>query len=93
MGLLSAPLPHVELSGLVLMHFPLALTQLAALEFLDASENEFVRLPAAITDLSRLTELRLGRLRSSDDPLQLRETHCLDARALGTFLACQHYAS
>ena len=45
--------------------------------------NDFAELPAAITALSRLTELRLGRLISCHDPLQLHERRPLDVRALG----------
>ena len=82
MSLLSSSLLHLEVCGL-LDRFPLALTQLVALEYLDASENKFTKLPAAITALSRLTELRLGRYNSYRDPLQLHEKRCLDARALG----------
>ena len=83
MGLLRSSLLHFDISGLKLLHFPLVLTQLAALQFLDASNNEFAQLPAAITALSRLTELRLGRVMCTKDPLQLRETRRLDVRALG----------
>ena len=68
MGLLSLSLLHLDISWLKLPHFPLALTQLVALEGLDAGENEFVELPAGITALSRLTELKLGRVLCPDDP-------------------------
>ena len=83
MGLLSSSLLHVNFSALRLVHFPVALTQLVALEFLDASNNAFAELPAAIMALSRLTELRLGRCMSDEDPLQLHEKRRLDVRALG----------
>ena len=73
----------MDVSGHELTQFPLALTQLAALECLRADRNELLELPAAITALSRLTELTLGRLAPHEDPLQLRETRCLDVRALG----------
>ena len=42
-----------------------------------------MELPAAITALSRLTELRLGQSVSQIDPLQLRRKRPLDVRALG----------
>ena len=83
MGSLSSTLLHLDFSGHQLTQFPLALTQLVALECLRASENEFAELPAAITALSRLTELRLGRASSWKDPLQLHEKRPLDVRALG----------
>ena len=53
---------HVSLAGHGLAQFPLVLTQLVALEHLDASGNSFAELPNAITALSRLTELALGRM-------------------------------
>ena len=87
LGQLSMALTHLNLKGLGLPQFPLALTQLAALECLQASWNEFAELPAGITALSRLTELRLGRLPSSKDPLQLHVKRPFDARALGE-LSC-----
>ena len=83
MGSLSLTLLHLDVSGHGLTHFPLALTQLAALECLRAEANEFAELPAAIAALSRLTELALGRALSDEDPLQLHEKRPLDARALG----------
>ena len=83
MGRLASLLLHVELSGLGLTYFPLALTQLVALEYLDASGNRFARLPAGVTALSRLTQLTLGRCMSPSDPLQLRKKRCLGVRALG----------
>ena len=79
MGALKASLLHLQISFLGLPRFPLALTQLVALESLDATENHCAELPAGITALSRLKELRLGRLRGHSNPLQLP----LDVRALG----------
>ena len=86
-GQLSRALMHLNLKGRGLIQFPLALTQLVALECLQASWNDFADLPAGITALSRLTELRLGRLPSSTDPLQLHIKRPFDARALGD-LSC-----
>ena len=83
MGSLRSSLLHLDFSGHRLTQFPLALTQLGALECLMATGNEFAQLPAAITALSRLTELRLGRSFSSEDPLQLNVNRPLDVRALG----------
>ena len=83
MGLLSSSLVYLDMNGLALTHFPLALTQLVALRFLDARSNEFAELPAGLTALSRLTELRLGRVMSEEDPLQLQVKRPLDVRALG----------
>ena len=60
MGLLRSSLLHMNLNALGLPHFPLPLTQLVALECLIATANHFAELPASITALSRLTELRLG---------------------------------
>ena len=83
MGLLSLSLMHLDFSGLRLAQFPLALTQLVALEGLDAGENEFVELPAGIVALSRLKELKLGRIDSPENPLQQDEERSLNAIALG----------
>ena len=83
MGVLSSSLLYLDLSGLELTRFPLALTQLVAIKFLDASRNEFAELPAGLTTLSRLTELRLGRVIVHEDPLQLQVKRPLDVRALG----------
>ena len=83
MGLLRSSLLHMHLNALGLPHFPLALTQLVALECLFATANHFAELPASITALSRLKELRLGRIVDVDDPLQLYGKRPLDARALG----------
>ena len=87
MALLSSVLQCLNMKGLRLTQFPLALTQLVALECLQASMNEFADLPAGITALSRLTELELGRFPSSTDPLQLHEKRPLDARAVGDLSA------
>ena len=86
MGLLTLTLSHITCRGLGLTQFPLALTQLAALEHLDASRNDFAEVPAAITALSRLTALELGRtvpddLEDWDDPPYLY-MDTLDARAV-----------
>ena len=83
----TGPLLHVDCSGHGLAHFPLILTQLVALECLEASRNEFPELPASITALSRLTRLSLGRLNSREDPLQLCEKRPLDVCALGDLSA------
>ena len=83
MGALRSTLQHIDCRGHALTHFPLALTQLAALECLRATDNDFAELPAAVTALSRLTELRLGRRMTSMDPFQLHERRRLDVRALG----------
>ena len=84
MGLLTSSLMHISFSGHRLPRFPLALTQLVALEHLDASWNGFAEVPAAITALSRLTELLLGRyeplLEASEQPEQYP---LLNVRALG----------
>ena len=86
-GPLGMALLKLSISGHGLAHFPLAVTQLVALEGLHASWNEFAELPAGITALSRLTELRLGRSPLLHDPLQMHERRPLDARALGD-LSC-----
>ena len=82
MGHLSLSLLHLHVLGLVLPYFPLVMTQLVALECLDASYNEFAELPAGITALSRLTELRLGRSPVMHGKV-LCEDEPLDVRALG----------
>ena len=61
MGSLTSTLLHLCFCGATLTQLPLALTQLATLEHLDASENSIAELSAAITALSRLTELVPGR--------------------------------
>ena len=86
MGLLSSSLLHLNLSALQLAQFPRALTQLVALEWLNVSWNPLAELPAGVTALSRLTELRLGRAISRTDPLQLHVSRSLDVRALGDLL-------
>ena len=83
MGLLRSLLSHLDISGLRVNSFPCALTQLVVLECLHAHENEFAELPAGITALSRLSELRLGRMMLEKDPLQLNGKRPLDVRALG----------
>ena len=81
---LSTALLHLDVTGRGLSHFPLALTQLVALECLKADNNKFAELPAGITALSRLTKLMLGRQADVfEDPLQEHEKRPLDARALG----------
>ena len=83
MGLLSSSLMHLNIRGLRLPQFPLALTQLVALECLHAYDNEFAELPAGITALSRLKKLRLGRVDCPENPLQVHENRPLNAIALG----------
>ena len=78
MGFLESSLLHLTCHWLGLNQFPMALTQLVALQHLNASGNDFAEVPAAVTALSRLTELVLGQCaRSSSLSLPL------DARALG----------
>ena len=89
MGSLSSTLQKVSFSGHRLSRFPLALTQLVALEHLDATYNAMTELPAAITALSRLTELMLGRW---DPSTQLSGQCPLDARALGDLSGFPRYA-
>ena len=78
MGSQGALLRHLCVTGHRLTHFPPILTQLVALEHLDASGQCFAEVPAAITALSRLTELVLGGVRYFPP-----STPPLDARALG----------
>ena len=87
MGSLSSSLLHLDCSDAGLTHFPLALTELVALEHLEADENDIVELPFAITALSRLTNLVLGRVGNSNDILQPGERRALDVRALGDLSA------
>ena len=70
LGPLRLKLLHLSFRGHKLAHFPLALTQLGALECLNAEGNECAELPAGIAALSRLTELTLGRagLHMADPP-------------------------
>ena len=83
MGTLRSTLAHLDFSNHRLGEFPFALMPLIALKHLNASGNEFEKLPAAITGLSKLTELVLGRAVVYNDPFQLRWTRPLDVRALG----------
>ena len=85
MGALSATLLYLDISGHVGTRFPLALTQLVALEHLNAERNDFAELPSGTTALSRLTKLMLGRntMYDRNDPLQLHEKCPLDVRPLG----------
>ena len=90
MGSLSMTLTHISCSGLGLTQFPLALTQLAALECLNAGVNDFAEVPAAITALSRLTSLQLGRTKPYSEEwedLSHLYSKTLDARALGDLSA------
>ena len=87
LGSLRSMLQHLDFSGQGLAQFPLAVTQLVALECLNAEHNEFAELPAAISALSRLTELTLGRIERSYDPLQGYEASPLDVRVLGDLSA------
>ena len=84
MGALRSSLLHLCCSGSQLTQFPLALTQLVALEHLDASKNEFAVVHAGITALSRLTELVLGK---SLCHKQETAGGPLDVRALGDLSA------
>ena len=83
MGPLRLALRYLDISGQPLTQFPLALTQLVALESLKAEQHHFAELPAAITALSRLTELALGRGPDGSDLLQQHGKRPLDVRALG----------
>lgn len=87
LGSLRSTLQHLDFSGQGLAQFPLAVTQLVALECLNAEHNEFAELPAAISALSRLTELTLGRSECSHGSLQGYEESPLDARSLGDLSA------
>ena len=84
---MSPKLLHLSFAGHGLTQFPLVLTQLVALEHLDARGNDFAGLPIAITALSRLTQLLLGQYEPYSDPVQLHELPPLDARALGDLSA------
>ena len=75
---------HLSLAGHGLAQFPLVLTQLVALEHLDARGNDFADPPTAVTALSRLTELVLGRMPTLE-PWEPDEP--LDVRALGDLSA------
>ena len=82
-GSLCSSLVYLSFRGHGLTLFPLALMQLVALEYLNASSNEFAELPAGITALSRLTELKLGRATPKEDQVQVHAKRPLDVRALG----------
>ena len=90
---ISPNLLHLSLAGHGLTQFPLVLTQLVALEHLDARGNDIAELPINIRALSSLTQLLLGRYTpdTSDtpdsEPLQLHELPPWDARALGDLFA------
>ena len=86
MGALSSALRHLSFKGQRLAQFPLALTQLAALECLKADGNEFAEVPAGFTALSRLTELELGRVSPREGLVDLHVGR-LDVRALGDLSA------
>ena len=81
MGSLSSSLLQLDISAFILPYFPLALTQLVALERLNAMWNQFAELPAGITTLSRLTQLMLGNCPGSFS--QPCKHEALDVRALG----------
>ena len=83
MGSLRCTLLHLSCSGHGFTHFPLALTQLVALECLRVTRHNLAELPAGITALSRLTELSLGRITPWQNLLQEQERLPLDVRALG----------
>ena len=78
---------HLDISGHELTQFPLALTRLAALKYLNACANAFAELPTAITALSRLTGLNLEQVLSRGKARQLHELHPLNVRALGDLSA------
>ena len=83
MGCLSSSLLHLDFRGHKLEVFPVAVTQLKALQRLKANRNDFVELPACITTLSRLTELWLGRFMDHSGITGRRCDRPFDARALG----------
>ena len=78
---MSLKLLRLSLAGHGLDQFPMVVMQLVALEHLDMCGNGFAELPIAITALSRLTELILGRV------LHMHEQLPLDVRALGDLSA------
>ena len=80
-GSLSSTLRHLTFAGYRLTQFPLALCHLVALDYLDADRNDFAVLPAAITALSRLAVMVLGR--RPEHPTWPSHPHPLDVRALG----------
>ena len=61
MGSLSPTLLSLDVSIVDLAAFPLAVTQLTALQCLQAHRNSFSVVPAGITALGRLETLELGR--------------------------------
>ena len=83
----GSALLHLNLQGHGLTQFPLIITQLVALEHLDARGIDFAELPIAITAPSRLTALILEPDVHIPEPLQLHELPCLDACALGDLSA------
>ena len=87
MGCLCSALLRLSFRNHDVTEFPPALTQLVALQWLCADMNEFTKLPTAMTALSRLTKLDLGRVMSEEDPLQLHVKRPLDVRALGDLSA------
>ena len=90
MGSLTSTLRHLNLCRNGLTHFPPALCQRVALEHLDADGNNFAVLPAAITALSRLTELVLGRrpaVQKRPCGSFFPEARALDVRVLGDLSA------
>ena len=86
MGSLSSTLLHLMCLGAGFKQFPLALTQLVALEHLETEDSDIAQLPSGITALSRLTNLVLGR-GGSGDALQQCVRRPLDVRALGDLSA------
>ena len=83
-GSLSSTLLRLDVSELALPLFPLVLTQLVALERLEAGGNGCAEVPAGITALSRLTELTLGRYGGYDT---MYEMPLLNVVALGDLSA------
>ena len=87
MGFLCSALLRLSFHGHNVTQFPLALTQLVALQWLSVDMNDFTELPTATTALSRLVKLDLGRHMSIGDPLQLHDKQPLDVCALGDLSA------
>ena len=84
MGTLRPTLLRLDLSGVNLRSFPLAVTQLTALQCLQASENSFAVVPDEITALGRLETLELGRRgKPVDNLLRGAPVNDIDASALG----------
>ena len=83
LGSLKVTLLHIDFYGQRLAQFPLVLTQLEALVCLKATRNDFAGLPAGITALSRLTELKLVRVTPDNNVLQLHNKLPLDVHAMG----------